>query len=411
MASGDGQLITADGVMLQDYVQWFLIHCKYGYIKNTAYDRYESTYRHHILDSFVGKMKLGQVLRNDIENHLKEKINPRTEEIAPLSRSSVKKILEMFRMAFNRAYDDGLVSINPAANVKLPSETAFVVETKEIECLSFSEINKIRNVIDGRTIKKGRPTYKVGYAIMILLNTGMRCGELLALREKDIDIERGIIRIKPNLIRIKNRNYDGTRSLGNRYEVSTVKTKKSVRVIPINEQCLYYIKKILEYKEENHIVSDFLVCTDNGTHNTPRNVQRSFDSILKHAKVKHYGLHALRHTFGSILIREGIEVSVVSRLLGHSNITITYNRYIHVLEEEKALAIQKMGTINFDTTKSLPTNTFFVGNDCSQNQNKFDPNKIESDPNEKQTFVPCESKKIILFSRIKDSLNHDKQRF
>ena len=94
--------------------------------------------------------------------------------------------------------------------------------------------------------------------------------------------------------------------------------------------------------EENKIKSDYVACTTVGTMNCSRNLQRSLDRLVKFAGIQpesHVSLHTLRHTFGSTLLRHGIGIEVISKLMGHANITITYNKYIHVIQEEQAKAM------------------------------------------------------------------------
>ena len=74
----------------------------------------------------------------------------------------------------------------------------------------------------------------------------------------------------------------------------------------------------------------------------PRNMQTIFDNILRNAGIAHKGLHALRHTFASMLIRKGVDIKIVSELLGHADVAFTYNRYVHIIDEQKNTAIQKL---------------------------------------------------------------------
>jgi len=103
---------------------------------------------------------------------------------------------------------------------------------------------------------------------------------------------------------------------------------------------IIYIEELIEYDKRNNINSCYVCSTSTGTRNTARNLQRSLDRILKKTSIsKRVSLHTLRHTFGSTLIRRGVGVEVVSKLMGHANITITYNKYIHVLQEEEVKAM------------------------------------------------------------------------
>ena len=74
--------------------------------------------------------------------------------------------------------------------------------------------------------------------------------------------------------------------------------------------------------------------------NRARNLQRSLERLLKKANIdKKVSLHTLRHTFGSYLLRKGVGIEVISKLMGHARITVTYNKYIHTIKEEEAKAM------------------------------------------------------------------------
>ena len=90
------------------------------------------------------------------------------------------------------------------------------------------------------------------------------------------------------------------------------------------------------------IQSKFVCCTTKGTRQTHRNLLRSLYTIRDKSDMipDNVSLHTLRHTFGSTLIRNKVDVSVVSKLMGHANIMVTYNKYIHVINEEKAKAME-----------------------------------------------------------------------
>jgi site-specific recombinase XerD len=82
--------------------------------------------------------------------------------------------------------------------------------------------------------------------------------------------------------------------------------------------------------------------TKNGTHVSPRNIDRIFRRIAVAAgfpEEKIYGIHALRHTFATLLLTNDVDIKTVSELLGHSDVTITYNTYIHVIKEQKRKAL------------------------------------------------------------------------
>ena len=101
------------------------------------------------------------------------------------------------------------------------------------------------------------------------------------------------------------------------------------------------IEELLKYDERNNINSSYVACTRVGTMNTARNLQRSLNRLTKQTNLPGgITLHTLRHTFGSSLVRHGVGIEVASKLMGHANITITYLKYIHVIQEQEAKAME-----------------------------------------------------------------------
>ena len=87
--------------------------------------------------------------------------------------------------------------------------------------------------------------------------------------------------------------------------------------------------------------NDFVVIT-NGQRDISA-VRKSYLGICKHANIDNpQGLHTLRHTFASLMIRKGVDIKIISEMLGHASVSFTYNTYVHLIEEEKAKAIQQI---------------------------------------------------------------------
>lgn len=105
------------------------------------------------------------------------------------------------------------------------------------------------------------------------------------------------------------------------------------------------IKELKKRNEEQGIESPYIVCNLNGDSFNDNNYRRDFRRFCERYDIPYRGIHTLRHTFASRLFRKGIDVQTVSKLLGHNNPTITQNIYIHILEEQKAKAIEMFDTI------------------------------------------------------------------
>ncbi len=164
---------------------------------------------------------------------------------------------------------------------------------------------------------------------------------MLALNWNDIDLDNRLLyvnkTIQSNLV---NRDINSHKKTTDKLKKGA-KTNAGSRVLPINDLIIFYINELKQYDYEHNIKSLYVCCTRIGTREVSRNLQRSLNLIQSKFDIgKHITLHTLRHSFGSSLIRKGIDISVVSKLMGHANITITYNKYIHVIQEQQAKAME-----------------------------------------------------------------------
>lgn len=166
----------------------------------------------------------------------------------------------------------------------------------------------------------------------------MRVGELLALKWDSVDFDKKTLTIKGTVQQVKNRDV----SISKKYimiEQNTTKTKSGMRIIPLSTmalEALNYFKVI----NNNHM---YIVSSDINRPLSPRNLDRTFRSILTNAGITNiHGVYSLRHTFASMLFRKGVDVKTVSELLGHSDTGVTYNIYIHLIQEQKVKAIESL---------------------------------------------------------------------
>lgn len=121
--------------------------------------------------------------------------------------------------------------------------------------------------------------------------------------------------------------------------IGATKTLKGNRVIPLND-CAIEAFRIMEKRNEDMgITSDLIFSNYEGSLLNIKSVQTTFKGICNDLGIEYKGLHALRHTFGSLLIKNHVDIKIVSELLGHTDVRFTYNRYIHIIQEQKAEAI------------------------------------------------------------------------
>ena len=324
-------------ITLNDYIVYWLKTYKLNKIEPSSYSRLCSVYVNQIKNT-IGMKKIGNIITKNIQNLLDEYANPSNVKRKPLALSGLKKIMQLLRPCLNMAVREEIISKNPCEYVILPKESCIKVVTKKQISLSDEEIERFK--ITSLERNKTNDEYKSrdAFVLLLLLNLGLRVGEVLALKWTDIDLDKRIVYINKTLqSNIRDYDFDsGKKKVYSRVKNST-KTSAGIRIISLNDTILTYLQELKKYDERHNIKSDWIACTTAGTLNTARNLQRSLDRILKRADLdKKVSLHTLRHTFGSYLIRHGVGIEVISKLMGHANNSITYNKYIHSIKEEEA---------------------------------------------------------------------------
>lgn len=326
------QEVVSKRVMVSDYIENWLIHVKRPSLKPASYDRLESTFVNHIEKSAVGRSQLGNLTSMDIQKLINEKSRS-------LSYSSIKKIYELLNSCFSYAVISRDIDFNPVLAVTMPKQENIKKETKKMQIYTEDELNRIKATASIR-YKTGNIRYRHAYLFVLLANTGMREGEALALTWENVDLENRLIRVCRNAAVIKNRDDDS----GKKYDlvVTTVKTKTGNRTIPCNDQAMEALLWLKSYQEKHHIKTEFVDCNGSGGMLSPHTLPKLLAGVLKAADVPYKGIHSFRHTFASNLIKAGVDVKIVSQLLGHASVKITYDTYVHVGLEGAVSAVNKL---------------------------------------------------------------------
>ncbi len=312
----------------RDYCDTWLVTQKKFSLRNSSYDVLESTFFLYIYPS-IGDLRMEVVTTSDLQNLL----NTRAET---LSLNSLKKIYSALREVFYYAFTIQDLHTNPMNDVVFPYYKYSTNQGSKIVVLTEEEQIRLYKICLKRR-KNKKLSFRLGPAVILLLATGMRSGELLSLKCSNIDLERKEIFIDSTVSRIKNRDEKDDTCYC--YEIHSTKTKAGTRVIPLNE---WAIKAIRLLQEEVFVENDmnFLFTTKQGKIYKHRMLARDFDRLLTLANIEHRTLHCLRHTFATQILRENKNMIILSSILGHTTPTTTYNTYIHLLDEEKETAIQ-----------------------------------------------------------------------
>ncbi|WP_318264018.1 site-specific integrase [Peribacillus simplex] len=239
-------------------------------------------------------------------------------------------------MNFRKALTQGLIKINPTENFKIPKKQQSVEELEKAEEeIVFLEKEELAYFL--------KLTYTDGLAMdslifTVLSYTGLRIGELLALKWGDSKETQGTIRVTKTLYN-PNNHFE-------KYQLLTPKTKGSIRTIKIDEMLLNMLKKHRikqnEIKLKNRLVyndNGFIFAREDGHPQLRKVVDTRLKRLLKKAGIKkHITPHSFRHTHSSLLIEAGVGIKEIQQRLGHTDINTTMNIYAHMTDnmEEKA---------------------------------------------------------------------------
>ena len=244
-----------------------------------------------------------------------------------LAANSVNGIITVIQNSLKLAYALGTIKEYAADKIRRPK-----TKEKEVTCFTLSEQKKIE-----RAALAGKKTKWLG--IVVCLYTGLRIGELLALEWKDVDFQKGMLTVSKSRHEGKDEN--------GRYAhiVESPKTVSSRRCIPLPKQILCELRMLKRKSRSVYVIS-------NGESSIPvRSYQRSFERLLKKLDIPHKGFHALRHTFATRALECGMDVKMLSELLGHKDPAVTLRRYVHSLMEQKKEMMNKVGNTYFKEAK------------------------------------------------------------
>ena len=248
--------------------------------------------------------------------------------------STIHKAYVLLNECMNFAVGKDYITKNPCKQVKMPKKENF--NTKEIRILSDSEIQSFKE--SALSIYKGSsmPVYQYGNITCLIIYTGLRVSELCALKWKDIDFQNKYLTVSKSIgVVYKN----GRRTL---VEQQTTKSGKS-RLIPLNNKAIEILKA--QQRLVHSDINDYII---NGKQEIVDKtvVANTYPKICKRAKIENpSGIHSLRHTFASLAIRKGVDIKVVSEILGHASVNFTYNTYVHIIEEQKINAVDLLNNI------------------------------------------------------------------
>lgn len=292
---------------VSDAADRYLARCRTK-VKPSTCSTYEITITRHILPAF-GSTPLAALTEEDISGFLREKCFPSQGE--PLAPATVRSVVTTLRGILACAAGEGWQTVSPSC-VHRPAQSA-----EEARTLTAEEEHRLKEYC-----RANMDRTRLG--VLLCLFTGLRIGELCAMKWGDLSLDGEVLTVRRTIQRIRNPNYTGKPG-----ETKTIvifdapKSKCANRCIPIPARLLPYLR---QYQGP---ADAFLLTGTASAWMEPRTLQNCFKKVLSEAEIDPINFHALRHTFATNCIEQGFDVKALSRILGHSDVSVTLNTYVH----------------------------------------------------------------------------------
>lgn len=306
---------------LNEWLSIWLTKYEKNVIKSKTYYVYERIINKHI-NPIIGGYELKRLTHNQIQEFINEKSehgNLRTNNA--LAPNTIHLICSILHQALDLAHTLKMINSDLFSLVYLPR-----IKQKEITAFTLEE----QKCLEDYCLTSNKPNY---FGIVLCLYTGIRIGELLALSWEDIDFDNHLLYIRHTLsIYAKDNHIERC--------LEEPKTNNSKRIIPLSSTLINHLKRI---RKQNS--SQFIITTRNNNVVDIRSYQRTFERILIKCQIKYKNFHCLRHTFATRALELGVDIKTLSELLGHSNASITLNRYAHSMMNYKIQVMNKISSL------------------------------------------------------------------
>lgn len=293
-------------------------------VKIATLNKYTNIINNHITP-YMGKLFIGKLTADYIDKFLTAKLkNGRMDGHGGLSPKTVCDIATVIKTVVNFSISRGY-TVSFAGKISLPR-----LANKETRVLTRPEQCSLESYVCNNLNQKS-----VG--LLLALYTGLRIGELCALKWSDIDFENKILTVNSTVQRVQ--------KLGVENKTAVIcgdpKSCTSVRSIPLPNP-VWTALKDLAPRGQNQA---YILSGSELRPVEPRSYTNYFKRCLRECNISDINFHALRHTFATRCVEVGVDIKSLSEILGHSDVKITLNRYVHSSMEQKKLQIAKLETV------------------------------------------------------------------
>ncbi len=311
-----GDAFFSDSPTVDAWFEYWITEVKGESVRITTRENYTNIWRVYV-SPIIGNMEV-----RDIKPiHCQRTLNVMNESY---KKSTINTSRSLMRSVFECAVENGLIEQNPVGR------SVKVTGGKEAECKNALTVDEQRAFLQ----EAEKSSYYNGYAFV--LQTGIRVGELIALKWSDISLENRRVQIQRNIVEIPKKGFI----------IGEPKTKSGYRDIPLTGEAINILRRQKDKNSKNKITpiqyADYVFLNKNGSLVRKESYDRGIRTICDRLGMRHFSIHLLRHTFATRCIENGMRPKTLQAILGHSKIEMTMNLYVHVTEDSKA---QEMMTI------------------------------------------------------------------
>lgn len=301
-------------------VAWEWFETKKPQWKQSSSVRYANILNLYLIPRF-GKRGISTITRNEVILYGNELLVDGGADKRGLSAKTVTGIISVMKNVFKYAVKIKGCMVNDIKGTSLEDylEISFRQEKKQMRILSVTEQQKLCAYL----YVNMNPC---NLGIMLCIYTGLRIGEICALKWKDIFPDEQNMYVHQTMQRLQTNKSDGKRT---EILITAPKSDCSIRRIPIPDNMMYLL---MEYRKEDEA---FLVTGNSDRYMEPRTMQNHFKAVTEKCGIRNVNFHVLRHTFATRCVEVGFDTKSLSEILGHATVNITLNRYVHPSMELK----------------------------------------------------------------------------
>lgn len=291
-------------------------------IKESTYIKYRNLIHSYILSEFQN-VTVNVMTTDCIKDHCNALLVKGGVHAGGLSPKTVSDVLSLIRSMFRYAEMKG---IHPPCTGK---EIIIKQSSKEMNILCRSDQERLCQYLFNNLSERN-------LGILLCLFTGMRIGEICALKWEDISFKEKTVHVHQTMQRIQ---IEGNSNKKTAVIITTPKSSCSIRTIPIPENIICMMANTFPVRH------GYVLTGSDNKYIEPRSLQNYFKKVLSENAIEPVNFHALRHTFATRCIEVGFDIKSLSEILGHANVNITMNRYVHPSMELKKENMQRLSDL------------------------------------------------------------------